>query len=172
MRGKSMNGVLIEAFRHSHWATQQLLAACRDLSSEQLNTPFIGSYGSILSTFNHYIAANASYLHRLSGGERAPWIDGDETSDFDVLNQWAESTTKRWNDYLSQPIDAEQVFQVDHGRHEVRAGVIVTQALYHANIHREQICTTLTSYGIEPPDIQPWEYAWDTGRIWEAPANR
>jgi uncharacterized damage-inducible protein DinB len=172
MRGKTMNGVLIEAFQHSDWATQQLLAACRALSSEQLNTPYTGSYGSILSTFNHYIAADASYLHGLSGGERAGWIDGDETSDFDVLKGWAESTAARWQVYLAQPIDAEQVFQVDKGLYEVRAGVIVTQALYHANIHREQICTTLTSYGIEPPDIQPWEYAWDTRRIWETVTDR
>ena len=30
----------------------------------------------------------------------------------------------------------------------------------------------LTSVGIEPPDIQPWEYAWATGRIWERTAAR
>jgi hypothetical protein len=31
-RGASMNGVLLEAFRHNSWATRQLLAFCRDLS--------------------------------------------------------------------------------------------------------------------------------------------
>jgi uncharacterized damage-inducible protein DinB len=35
---------------------------------------------------------------------------------------------------------------------------------------REQISAILTSLGIEPPDIQPWAYAWATGRIWERTA--
>jgi hypothetical protein len=162
-----MNGALIEAFRHNAWATRYLLARCRDLSEEQLATSATGAYGDILATFNHYIAADAAYLRRLSGGEGPAWIDGDETDDFDVLSQWSDETAARWEQYLSQSIDAEKVYQVDDGLYEVRAGVIVTQALYHANIHREQICTILTGLGIEPPDMQPWEYAWDTGRIWE-----
>jgi hypothetical protein len=40
------------------------------------------------------------------------------------------------------------------------------------NAHREQICAILTSLGIEAPDIQPGEYAWATGRIWERTAAR
>ena len=31
---------------------------------------------------------------------------------------------------------------------------------------------TLEEMGIEPPDIQPWEYAWATGRMWERTATR
>ena len=54
----------------------------------------------------------------------------------------------------------------------VRAGVIVAGASPHGNAHREQICAILTSQGVEPPDIQPWEYAWATGRIWERTAAR
>jgi uncharacterized damage-inducible protein DinB len=166
-----MNGVLIEAFRHSTWATRQLLQICQTLESDQLGTSVAGSYGDILATFNHYIAADAAYLRRLSGGEGPAWIDGDETDDFDVLSQWSDETDARWEQYLSQPIDAENIYQVDNGHYEVRAGVIVTQALYHANIHREQICTILTSLGKDVPDIQPWEYAWDMGRICERAAS-
>ena len=73
---------------------------------------------------------------------------------------------------LSEPVDAERVFVVDDGALEVRAGVIVAQALHHGNAHREQICAILTSQGLEPPDIQPWGYARATGRIWERTAAR
>jgi uncharacterized damage-inducible protein DinB len=52
------------------------------------------------------------------------------------------------------------VFVVDDGALEVRAGIIVAQALHHGNSHREQICAVLTSLGVEPPDIQSWAYAW------------
>lgn len=162
-----MNEVLREAFRHNAWATKFLLDFCRDLSEEQLSSATTGTYGNILETFNHMIAADAAYLRRLSGGEGPAWIDGDETDDFDVLTQWAGETASRWEEYLSQPIDAEKVYQVDDGAYEVRAGVIVAQALHHGNHHREQICAILTSLGLEPPDVQAWEYAWKTGRIWE-----
>jgi uncharacterized damage-inducible protein DinB len=167
-----MNDILREMFRHSSWATSALLDACRTLSDEQLTTPYTGSYGSILSTFNHLIAADASYLNRLSGNERAAWIDGDETDDFNTLAAWAQETASGWEKYLSHEIDGEKIHEVDLGEHEVHASIIITQAIYHANIHREQICTMLTSYGTQPPDLQPWEYAWDTGRIWKTASHR
>ncbi|MBT2235171.1 DinB family protein [Nonomuraea sp. NEAU-A123] len=59
------------------------------------------------------------------------------------------------------------MFIVDNGTREVRAGIFVAQALNHANHHREQVCAILTGLGIEPPDLQAREYAWDTGRIWD-----
>jgi uncharacterized damage-inducible protein DinB len=40
----------------------------------------------------------------------------------------------------------------------------VAEALHHGNVHREQICAILTSLGAQPPDIQPWGFADDTGR--------
>jgi uncharacterized damage-inducible protein DinB len=53
---------------------------------------------------------------------------------------------------------------LDDGTYEVNAGVVVAQALHHGNAHREQICAILTSLGMEPPDIQPWGFADETGR--------
>ena len=32
------------------------------------------------------------------------------------------------------------------------------------SVHREQICSMLTSLGYEPPDIQPLGFADETGR--------
>ena len=49
----------------------------------------------------------------------------------------------------------------------MRASVFVSQALHHGNAHREQICSILTSLGIEPPDVQAWGFAEATGRMWE-----
>jgi hypothetical protein len=49
------------------------------------------------------------------------------------------------------------------------AGIFIAQALNHANHHREQVCAILTGFGIDPPDIQAWEYAWTTNRIWDLP---
>jgi uncharacterized damage-inducible protein DinB len=161
-----VNGALIEAFRHNAWATRHLLAFCRDLSEEQLGSVTTGSYGDILATFNHLIFADAGYLRRLSGRGQ-DWLDGDDSTDLTQLEEWVNETQQLWEQYLSEPVDAEKVYQVDDGAYEVRAGVIVAQALHHGSSHREQICAILTSLGIQPPDVQAWEYAWKTGRIWK-----
>jgi uncharacterized damage-inducible protein DinB len=169
--GASVNGALLEAFRHNSWATRQLLAFCRDLSEEQLAASATGTYGSIRATFNHLVLSDGRYLRRLAGGAPA-WVDRPDDADLDELAARAEQAGQLWERLLSEPVDAEGVVVVDDGALEVRAGVIVAQALHHGNAHREQICAILTSLGIEPPDIQSWEYAWATGRIWERTAAR
>jgi len=52
-----------------------------------------------------------------------------------------------------------------------RVGIFIAQAINHANHHREQVCAVLTGFGIEPPDIQAWEYAWTHNRIWDLPES-
>lgn len=161
-----MNGALLETFRHNSWATRQLLAFCRDLSEEQLAASATGTYGSIRATFNHIVLSEGRYLRRLAGDAPA-WVDHADEAELDELAAWTEEAGQRWARFLSEPVDAERVVVVDDGALEVRAGVIVAQALHHGNAHREQICAVLTTLGVEPPDIQPWAYAWATGRMWE-----
>jgi len=167
--GEPVNGALLETFRHNSWATRQLLAFCRDLSEEQLAASATGTYGSIRATFNHIVLSDGRYLRRLAGDAPA-WVDRPDEAELDELTAWTEEAGQRWERFLSEPVDAERVVVVDDGALEVRAGVIVAQALHHGNAHREQICAVLTRLGVEPPDIQPWEYAWATGRMWERTA--
>jgi uncharacterized damage-inducible protein DinB len=88
-------------------------------------------------------------------------VDRPDDADLHELAAWAEEAGQLWERLLSEPVDAERVLVVDDGALEVRAGVIVAQALHHGNAHREQISAILTSLGTEPPDIQPWEHASD-----------
>ena len=50
------------------------------------------------------------------------------------------------------------------------AGIRLAQVLHHGTDHRSQICTILTTLGIEPPDIDAWEFGVQDGRIIEIPA--
>jgi uncharacterized damage-inducible protein DinB len=164
---EGQNGVLLEAFRHNAWATRQLLAFCQKLSKEQLTAPATGTYGDILTTFNHLIGAEARYL-RAPAGTTPPWaLNHEDTEDLDQLDARVEETEQLWERFLSSPVDGERVLAVDDGANEVRAAVILAQALHHGNAHREQICSILTGLGMEPPDLQVWEYAWAAGRLWE-----
>ena len=167
-----MNEVLLDAFRHNSWATSQLLAACRGLSTEQLTTSAPSSFGSILATFNHLILSDASYLRRLGGAAPTWLINREKSDDLDQLQARVAETEQNWERLLAEPIDAERLIILDEGAYEVHAGILIAQALHHGNAHREQISAMLTGLGVEPPGMQPWEYADATGRGRERQAGQ
>ena len=41
--------------------------------------------------------------------------------------------------------------------------------LHHGTDHRSQICTALTSLGVDPPSIDVWDFAALDGRLVEFP---
>jgi uncharacterized damage-inducible protein DinB len=166
-----MNEALLDAFRHSSWATKQLLVACRSLSEEQITSSALGGFGNILDTFNHIILSDAGYLRRLSDNAPAWLIDREKSADLTQLEERVAETERMWEQFLFKPIDAERVLILGEGSYEVHAGVLIAQALHHGNAHREQICAILTGLGVEPPDVQAWAYAEATGRGRERPAS-
>ena len=163
-----MNEILHEAFRYSAWATKTLVAACRDLSVQQLKQPARG-FGSILATLNHVVLSDAEYVATLTGVRPAWASDGSETEDLDEMDSRVDETLRLWGQLLADSTDGERLLLLDKGTYECRAAVVVTQALHHASAHREQIRAGLSRLGVQPPDVQPWEYALDTGRAhWRA----
>ena len=158
-----MNELVLEALRHNTWATKRLLESCRSLQDDQLSSAGIGTYGGILATLHHIIRAEAGYVSRILGIPRSALASSDST-DFDVLDSAVEETAGLWEQYLAQPVDADQLLILDEGAYEAPASVLVAQALHHGNAHREQVCSILTGLGIEPPDVQAWAWADATGR--------
>lgn len=41
---------------------------------------------------------------------------------------------------------------------------MIAQALHHGSAHREQVCAMVREFGLEPPELQPWDFADATGR--------
>lgn len=162
-----MNDIVADAVRHNTWATRTLIGFCRErsLTADQLARPAPGAFGSILATLNHLVRSDASYLRCLL--DRTPAWPFEDEAGLDALASFAAGVEPLWEELLAGPIDAERVLTVDDGANEVHAGVFIAQALHHGTLHREQVCAALTTLGIEPPDLQAWEYAWDTGRLWE-----
>lgn len=165
-----MNELLHDPIRHNNWAMKELVRFCRDagLTSDQLTATGVGSFGGLLATLNHVVRSDHSYVRSLFG---EPDTSRDD-EDLAGLAKRVDETEALWERLLSAPIDAERVIIVDDGAYEVRAGVFIAQALNHANHHREQVCAILTALGAGAPDIQAWEYAWGTGRIWERTAPK
>src|SRR4029453_13436004 len=99
-----MNELLLDAFRHSAWATKRLIAACESVSAEELVRPALG-LGSILATLRHLVVADARFLATLEGGRPARAREA-ETNDLRELLALAEETGDRWQRFLRQPLTA------------------------------------------------------------------
>ena len=158
---------LLEAFRHNAWANKRLIDFCGALSEEQLQSTTVGTFGSILGTLNHLVAADAGYLPR-TRVTRPEWAGDDATIvGLEELGRRVDETLPLWEGYLADPLDPRHLLSLDEGAYECQATVPVVQALHHANVHREQVCSIITSLGLEPPDLQAWAYAEATGRARE-----
>lgn len=168
--------VLEDAFGHHVWATLRVLDCCTPLNEDQLTRPVAGTYGSILDTARHVVGADAWYLFVLSGGS----VDGidEDRMDLPELRAVMEGHGPAWSSVLravSDP-DADIVaHRADGSEGHAPGGIRLAQALHHGTDHRSQICTGLTTLGVEPPEIDVWDFGWEDGRRVfdsDAPADR
>ncbi len=164
--------VLQDAFGHHIWATLGLMDACIELSPEQLETSVPGTYGSILDTMRHLVGGDASYLFAMTGGS-IEHID-EQAMGLSELRVVMEGHRAAWLALLDQDIDPATVVvrrRDDGSETHAPMGIRLAQALHHGTDHRSQICTALTTLGIQPPDIDVWDFAWHDGRLVEVPAK-
>ena len=160
--------ILADAFEHNVWATIVVIDVCQGLSPDQLEASVPGTYGSILSTLRHTVGADAGYLFALTGGA-FPEVD-DDSMDLGQLKAVMERNGPAWAALLATDPDPD----LDCVRHRddgtdshAPVGVRLAQVVHHGTDHRSQICTALTSLGIQPPEIDVWSYAWLQGRLSE-----
>jgi uncharacterized damage-inducible protein DinB len=155
-----------DAFRHHVWATNRVLDACTELDDAQLGTSVPGTYGSILDTLRHLVGGDVFYLDVLREGEPEPFVE--ESSDLRTLRRVMEAHEAAWQEVLGRASDpTTDVVEHEDSGYETHAplGIRLAQALYHGTDHRSQICTALTTLGIEPPSIEPWDLAQAEGRM-------
>ncbi len=150
---------LTTLYSHHLWANLALFERCAQLTSEQLAARIPGSFGSIAETMQHIVTSEQSYFSRISTGQRlnrpenAPpltmpeMIDSLRTTGAGLI-EWAPKV---------QPNDTV-VVDWDGTPRDVPKTILLTQVINHATEHREQIKAILTELGIEPPDLQGWEY--------------
>lgn len=163
--------VLHDAFDHHVWATVRVIDVCLALRSEQLETTVPGTYGSILDTLRHLVGADASYLWVLSDGRR-PEIE-EAGMGLAELRTAMEESAPEWTAVLDRDLDPDEIVvrHRDDGTHShAPRSVRLAQVLHHGTDHRSQVCTALTTLGVEPPAIDVWDFAAKDQRIWESPS--
>lgn len=163
--------LLADAFGHHVWATATLIDACLALTAEQLSSSVPGTYGSIIDTVRHTVAADCGYLFALTGG-RVTEIE-EESMGLADLRATMVANGDHWTAFLDQDLDPEATVtrhRDDGTQSHAPMGIRLAQALHHGTDHRSQICTALTNLGIEPPAIDVWDFAWKDGRLSETPS--
>lgn len=165
-----MRSPLAVAFEHHTWATLRLLDACRQLTTEALETPVPGAYGSLLETLRHYISSDSFYLPIIDGG--ATHHESARELDLDGLVRHVEATGHGWQAlFVRADLDPDtmqhEVDPKDGYRRDAPLGIRLTQALHHGFEHREQCRLALAALGFEPPDLSGWAFGTATGLVEE-----
>jgi uncharacterized damage-inducible protein DinB len=162
--------MLEDAFAHHVWATLRVIDACLPLDTDKLETAVSGTYGSILETVRHTVGADSSYLF-VTSGERTPLIDEDHMA-LPELRVAMEGNGAAWTQLLAQDLDPDTVLERhrdDGSETHAPISIRLAQALHHGTDHRSQICTALTTLGMEPPAIDVWDFGLQDGRVVEIP---
>ena len=159
-----MATLLDDAIAHHVWATERLIDACAELTPEQLSTPAAGTYGPILDTFRHLVSTDCWYLTFF--GDTPQRIEEGNEATLDELRAAITANGAEWRALLEEDPDPERdiVENGDGWNFHSPVGFRLAQVIEHGTDHRSQICTALTSLGVEPPQIDLWAYGEATGR--------
>jgi uncharacterized damage-inducible protein DinB len=161
--------ILADAFDHHVWATVHLLDACATLTPQQLEATVPGTYGTILDTLRHLVGADVAYLQVLGGSQ--PDFD-EEGAGLADLRARMVGHLRAWAGVIADDPDPDTDtirYRDDGSEGHAPTGIRLAQVLHHGTDHRSQVCTTLTSLGIEPPEIDVWAFAESQGRYTEVP---
>jgi uncharacterized damage-inducible protein DinB len=165
-----MSSSLLEAaFAHHVWATSRVIDACLDLSDEGLKTSVPGTRGPVLDTLRHLVLSDAFDLFTLNG-DRAYYLDDEHLPLAEARVVMARNGSG-WAAYLSRPLDPDEIVHevdpTDGFERWAPIGFRLAGVLNHGTDHRSQICTALTTLGVEPPKIDVFDFGLGEGRIVE-----
>lgn len=165
-----MSSSLLEAaFAHHVWATLRVIDACLARSAEELETSVLGTRGPMLETLRHLVLSDAFDLFTLTG-DRAFDIDEEHVS-LAEARIIMERNGSGWAEYVSRSLDPEELVreidETDGYRRWAPVGFRLLGALHHGTDHRSQICTALTTLGMDPPRIDVFDFGVEAGRITE-----
>jgi uncharacterized damage-inducible protein DinB len=97
-------------------------------------------------------------------------VDIGDGMDLPTLRAHMERQAAAWPELLAQELDPGAIFvrhRDDGSESRAPLGIRLAQVLHHGTDHRSQICTALTTLGIQPPEIDVWDYAGQAGLLSE-----
>jgi uncharacterized damage-inducible protein DinB len=163
--------VLRRLHRYRIWSHEQLLAACRGLSPEQLHAPFAIGQGSVWSSLVHLLAADSLWLDAFEGRPQTPVPRDSDFESLDALaREWAR-VDQRWLALLAN-IDGARldrtVTRADLRNQLLRIDGLDAhlQVCTHAAYTAAQVINMLRHLGIEPlPNCMLVAMSYAEGRL-------
>lgn len=156
--------ILADLFRHNLWANLMLIDFCAALPGDVLETNVPGTFGGVRETLTHLVGAEDLYLPALIGGpERRNPTLAETNPDLATVRERARQSGECLVAY-AESVEGDPVLHVTW-RGEPRqmpVSFFLVQAINHATEHRTQVKTALTQAGIEPPELDGWN--WDATR--------
>lgn len=158
------NEILVQLFRHNLWANDQMVATCHQLTDDELRTESVGTYGRLSQILVHLARAQGGYLRTLDGwepGEEHRLEYGDPFAGVDRVAEHLRFTGQRLV-HVARHASADRILEGvrDGESYRYPEWVVLLQAAQHATEHRQQIATSLSALGIDPPEPDVWAY-WD-----------
>jgi uncharacterized damage-inducible protein DinB len=160
---------LLKIYEQNTWANLKLMDACEGLGEMQLDTvEDKGFYGSIRDTLQHIVGAEERYVFRLSGEKPTNDFLKEDMPfpGFEELRDRAKAMGERFASIVPGVSDSE-TFNTEFGgtKFEIDKFVVVVQAINHGTEHRAQIKTLMTQLGVQPPELDGWTFAGETGAM-------
>lgn len=150
---------LVELIRHNNWANAQVLAACRELSADQLDAAAPGAYGTIRDTLEHVIRAEADYVGRMTGDRPQPSFRWGERADMADLAAFADQVGGALLDAVQRVPPTQLVHEEENGLFiDYHARHLFMQAINHGIEHRTNVTTILSGLGLPAPEVDGWSY--------------
>lgn len=164
-----MTGGLQDLFRHNAWANLHLIDVCSPLTSEQMAVTVDGTYGSIRDTLVHLVDGEEGYLRRLTGERRKEEMPEGSWPGFEELRERAAESGAALEEEARGDVDRVVRWIGGDGVHRaMRAALLLTQSINHSTEHRGHVMTVLTQVGVQPPELDGWAYALETGQLSES----
>jgi uncharacterized damage-inducible protein DinB len=151
---------LVELYKHHLWANQTLLDTCESLEDSALDATADGTYGTVRETLVHLLAAESRYLGAMTGKGEPPGAPKEGA--FPGIPELKRHATSQGEQLLglAERLAANDTINVERGGRtfEIPISIFFAQAINHGTEHRAHVCTALTQAGVEPPNLDVWQY--------------
>src|SRR5512139_1228338 len=160
---------LILLFEYNRWANAKVLAACRQVTPEQITAPAPVSFGSILGTLAHILSAERIWRMRMQEGvsPSRQIIAADFSGLEDLAAQWQEEESKM-KGFVESLREEDLGRWVEYTRtNGQREGSTLWKVLAHVVNHgtqfRSEAGVVLSGMGDSPGDLDLLLYLRESG---------
>jgi uncharacterized damage-inducible protein DinB len=160
-----MNEPLANMFHYNAWANDALLAACRDLTHEQLQYQGAGATGTVQQLLLHVVGGQQTFVLRTEGrqheGELHRWSEWPGIEHVVEISRESSAALVRIAEALHEDVDVVLPWQ---GQRPVfPRSFFLVHAMSHGADHRSELKVSLSQLDIETPDLDAWNWAGAQG---------